>query len=325
MKKLNIAIVGTNFISDRFAEAVIESGSFELYAVFSRKLETGKAFADKYAIPNVYVDYSEMLSDDKLDAVYIASPTFCHKEQSVLAMKAGKHVLCEKMIALNYSEFAEMRSAAESFGVILLEAMRPDFDGAFDMIKNELPKLGKIRRISFDYCQYSSRYDSFKSGIVLNAFNPKLKNSALADIGIYPLHMCVSLFGEPLGITSSSIFLDNGFEGAGTVLMQYPDMLATVNYSKITDNISKSMIEGELGCICFDKFNAPKKISVKLRSGEEYDLPFEPKENNMTYEAEAFRDMITGKRSNKEYLDISERTMRCVEKIYESSGITASF
>lgn len=325
MKKPNVCVIGTNFISDRFADAVIESGALELYAVYSRSLDTGKAFADKYGIKAVYDSLDKMLSDSDIDAVYVASPTFLHAEQSIAAARAKKHVLCEKMIAVNHSEFSAMKKAAEDAGVVLLEAMRPDFDGVFDLIKNELPKIGKVRRVSFDYCQYSSRYDKFKAGTVLNAFNPKMKNSALADIGIYPLHMCVSLFGEPKNISSTSVFLENGFEGAGSLVLDYEDKIALINYSKISDNFSLSVIEGECGSVIIDKFNPPSKITVRMRSGEEYELAYTPVKNNMVFEVKAFADMINGKRENAPYLSVSDAAMRLVDKIYAMSGITEFF
>ena len=325
MKKPNAYVIGTNFISDRFADAVIESGALELYAVYSRSLDTGKAFADKYGIRAVYDSLDKMLSDSDIDAVYVASPTFLHAEQSIAAARAKKHVLCEKMIAVNHSEFSAMKKAAEDAGVVLLEAMRPDFDGVFDLIKNELPKIGKVRRVSFDYCQYSSRYDKFKAGTVLNAFDPKMKNSALADIGIYPLHMCVSLFGEPKNISSTSVFLENGFEGAGSLMLDYEDKIALINYSKISDNFSLSVIEGECGSVIIDKFNPPSKITVRMRSGEEHELAYTPVKNNMVFEVKAFADMINGKRENAPYLSVSDATMRLVDKIYAMSGITEFF
>ena len=308
------------FNFDTFAGEVIK-----LFAVYSRSLETGKAFADKYDIEIVYDSLDEMLNDPDIDAVYVASPTFLHKDHSIAAIKAGKHVLCEKMIAVTHEEFSEMRALAKEYGVVLLEAMRPDFDGSFDLIREALPKIGRIRRVSFDYCQYSSRYDKFKSGIVLNAFDPKMKNSALADIGIYPLHTCVLLFGEPSSVSSDSIFLENGFEGAGSVRLVYDGMIALVNYSKIADNFSPSVIEGECGSIVIDTFNPPNKITVKLRSGEEYELPYVRVKNNMTFEARAFAEMVNGTRSEEPYLDVSDITLRIVDKIYASSGITKFF
>lgn len=74
--------------------------------------------------------------------------------------------------------------------------MRPDFDPAFDMIKTRFPALENSKSI-FEFCQYSSRYDRFKDGIIENAFNPALGNAAVSDIGVYCIHSLVRLFGTP--------------------------------------------------------------------------------------------------------------------------------
>ena len=96
MTKIRFAVVGTNFISDNFVGAVRASESAEITAVYSRKLDTGRRFAEKHMLTKVYIDYSEMLSDPDIDAVYVASPTMCHFEHSKAALLCGKHVLCEK-------------------------------------------------------------------------------------------------------------------------------------------------------------------------------------------------------------------------------------
>ena len=319
--KISFGIIGTNFISEWFVLATRRTECATVSAVYSRTRERGEAFAKNNSISTVYTSLDDMLNDDTLDAIYVASPTFLHKEHTVRALRSGKHVLCEKMIAVTEGELSEMIYAARESGKILLEAMRPDFDGAVELIRGELEKIAPVRRASFDYCQYSSRYDKFKCAEVLNAFDPKMKNSALADIGIYPLHTCINLFGEPEDISSCSIFLENGFEAAGCVLMKYPDMLATINYSKITDSISPSVIEGEGGSILFDRINGTDNITVTLRTGESYKLDHKAYPNNMHLEVIAFCDMIFGKTSNEYYLGVSEKTMRCVGRIYESSGI----
>ena len=319
--KISFGIIGTNFISDWFVSATKRTECATASAVYSRTRERGEAFAKSNSIERVYTSLSDMLSDETIDAVYVASPPFLHKEHTISALRAGKHVLCEKMIAIDDDELSEMIRAAKKAGKVLLEAMRPDFDGAVEVIRAELDKIGPVRRASFDYCQYSSRYDKFKSGEVLNAFDPKMKNSALADIGIYPLHTCINLFGEPGSVAARSIFLENGFEAAGSVVLSYPDMLATVNYSKITDSISPSVIEGERGTIFIDRINGTDNITVTLRSGESYKLDYKASSQNMHFEVIAFCDMIKGKASNEYYLGVSEKTMMCVEKIYTSAGI----
>ena len=322
MTKIRFAIVGTNFISDRFVEAARASSSAEIVAVYSRKLDTGRHFADKYGIKKVYSDYTAMLSDANVDAVYIASPTFCHNEQAEAALTAGKHVLCEKMITTTEAEIASLIALAKERRLVLLEAMRPDFDPAFDALRSALDKIGKIRRATLEFCQYSSRYGKFLAGEVLNAFDPKLKNSALADIGIYPLHLAVSLFGRPQKLTASSVFLDNGFEGAGSITLDYGDKLCQVIYSKITDSVNPSVIEGEHGSVTIDKINSPTRITLRLRGEAAVDLPLTPVSNNMVYEVEAFSRMVAGEISPDRYLAVSKDTLNLVEQAYAQTGAT---
>ena len=325
MKKARIAAVGTNFISDRFAEAAALSKKGELVAIYSRKFDTGADFAQRHGLKKVYCDYDEMLADGEIDAVYIASPHIAHARQTVAALDAGKHVLCEKMIAADLDGFLLQKEAMQRSGRVLLEAMRPDFDPALDIIRDAISRLGKIRRATFEYCQYSSRYDRFKSGEVLNAFDPKMKNTALADIGIYPLHVCVALFGAPSSLTARSVFLENGFEGMGEISLSYPDMMASVIYSKITESVNPSVIEGELGSLTFDKINAPSEIKLTLRGEKPVSLKYEPLPNNMVYEIDAFCDMVGGVSSFLPYFDVTEKTMHIVDEVYQKVGITKYF
>ena len=318
---INICVVGTNFISDWFADAAKITPGVALYAVYSRSAETGAAFARKHGIENVYINYLDALKDENVSAVYIASPTVCHSEQACLAIEYGKHVLCEKMIAADLDGFLKMKSTAEKYGRVLLEAMRPAFDPAYNLVRSALDKIGKIRRASLEFCQYSSRYDKFKNGIVANAFDPAMKNSALADIGIYPLFVAVSLFGEPEELICRSVRLSNGFEGSGQIMMGYSDKIVSIAYSKISDGFSESVIEGEHGSIFINKITSPTKLTLKIRGEKEEILDYCAAENNMVYEIAAFRDMINGVISHCENLELSHSVMRCVDRAYKSSGV----
>ena len=318
---MNFAIIGTNFISDNFCEAAKSVPEAEITAVYSRAEGTGCAFAHKHGIKKVYTDLNALLADKEIDAVYVASPTLLHKEHSIRAMAAGKDVLCEKMIGTENSDFLEMAEAAKKYGRVLTEAMRPDFDPNMKIIADATKRLGKIRRASFEYCQYSSRYDRFLRGELTNAFDPGMKNSALSDIGIYPLHFCVRLFGRPIGLNSKSVFLEGGFEGLGTIILDYGDMLATVTYSKITESVIPSVIDGELGSLIFDRVNSPTRAKLKFRDGTEENLPITPYKNNMNFEISEFIKQVKEKRTNP-YFDISAEAMRLVDLAYKSSGVS---
>ena len=314
---IRILIVGTNFISDRLIEAARAVDGVEPFAVYSRTRERGEAFAKKHALKKVYDNYDEALSSPEIDAVYIANPNFAHKETALSAISAGKHVLCEKIITQNLADFLLLREQALAHGVVLLEAMRPDFDPSTEVLKNALPRVGTLRRVALEYCQYSSRYDAFLRGEVQNAFDPTIGNSSLADIGIYPLHLLISLFGEPKGVRSLGVTLSNGFLGSGTVLADYSErgFLATVDFSKITESARPSVIEGELGSLLIDRVNATSRITLCLRGCDPEIVYHNEIANNMNYEIAAFRDMILGERSPLPYLEVTEQTMRTYDKI----------
>lgn len=316
-RALRFAVLGTNTISDRFAEAVGESNGACISAVVSRTQSSAAAFADRHGIPHRYTDPDAMLSDGVADAVYVATPNFCHADMSIAALRAGHHVLCEKPVALTHAEWARMRAAAERAGCVLLEAMRPDFDPAYAVLRAALPTIGTIRRAAFTYCQYSSRYDAFLRGEVLRAFDPSIQNCALADIGIYPLHLLLSLFGAPRAIHSGSVFLSNGFEGAGSILLDYADrgFCATVSYSKVADNVDPSVIEGERGSITIDKINAPTRLVRIGRDGESEVLYTCAPYNNMRCEVDFFVRAVREKFDTSPYLSVTDLTMRCYDRI----------
>ena len=284
---LKLGIVGTNFVSDWLSDAVAVTDGIEAVAVYSRKEETGKAFAQKHSIPQVFCDFHAFLSSG-IEAVYLASPTFCHFEQAKAALERGLHVLCEKPLVMKRDECEKLFDIAKDKGVLLMEAMRPAHDPVFSLVKKSLADLGKIRRVSFEYCQYSSRYDRFLNGEVLNAFDSKISGGAVFDIGIYPLFWCVALFGKPKSVLAKSVFLENGFEGSGCLLLDYDGFTASVTYSKICDSVIPSVITGEKGSLLIHKMQSPEKILFAPRKGEVVTLDYTPAENNLVFEVADF-------------------------------------
>lgn len=312
--------MGTNFISDWLTEAAGQVQEVTIHAVYSRKQETGNEFADKHNIANVYTDYEEFLQSD-IDAVYIATPTYAHCPQALKAMEHGKHVLCEKIMAVNEKEVLEMLECSKKNRVILLEAMRPDFDPAFDLIQEYLPKIGKLRRVTMEYCQYSSRYDRFRQGEVLNAFNPALSNAAIMDIGVYCIHTLVKLLGMPEEIKAFSTKLQNGFEGAGIVLMQYQDLMAEAVYSKISESVNPSIFLGEEGSILMEGVAKPQSIEIIYRDGRREKIPYTPADNNMVHEIRKFVGLISENCVGHSYAQYSLDTARVVDEARRQNGI----
>ena len=326
--EIKIGIIGTNFISDDFCNAAVKVPGAVLRAVYSRKVETGAAFAERHSIPEVFTDYKKFLSSD-IDAVYVASPNFIHCSQTIMALEHKKHVLCEKVMAVNEKEVRSMIDCARRNQVVLLEAMRPDFDPAFDIVEQNLNRIGRLRRATFEFCQYSSRYDKFREGIVMNAFDPTLGNAAVMDIGVYCIHSLVRLFGMPQEIQAFSTKLSNDFDGSGIVLMKYETMIAEAVYSKISVSVNPSVIQGEDGSILIDYISKPEKICLQLREGARDTLegagreilPFIPADNNMIYEIQEFIKLINENNINHKYLQYSLDTIRVIDEVRRQTCI----
>jgi scyllo-inositol 2-dehydrogenase (NADP+) len=191
---VRFGVVGTNWITERFLEAAKHVEDFSLAAVYSRTAEKAEEFAEKYEVQTKFTDLEEMAASDLIDAVYIASPNSHHCRQAVLFLQHKKHVLCEKPLASNAAEVKEMIKAAKANEVLLMEAMKSTVMPNFESIEKNISKIGKVRRFSGSYCQYSSRYDAYKKGTVLNAFNPEFSSGSLMDLGVYAIYPLVVFF-----------------------------------------------------------------------------------------------------------------------------------
>ena len=265
MNKIRFGVIGTNFITDWVIAGAKQDERFELVAVCSRTQERANEFAAKYDIPYTFTSLEEMAASPLIDAVYIATPNYLHASQSILCMKHGKHVLCEKPMASNAYEVKQMIAASRQYGVTLMEAMKPTLTPNFRVLREALPKAGVIRLYFASYCQYSSRYDKFKEGIVLNAFKPELSNGAMMDIGVYTVYPMVVLFGRPNKISASGVVLSTGTDGQGAVNFEYEGMNATVLYWKIANSSLPTEIEGEDGNFMLDKINQINRVTWQAR------------------------------------------------------------
>lgn len=322
---MNFAIIGTNFISDWFMTAGKHCEKLHVQAVYSRTMEKGRAFADKYGIPDCYDSLDVLAAAENIQAVYVASPNALHAGQSIQMLNAEKHVLCEKCIASNERELRAMLEAAEKNHVIVMEAMRSVLDPGFAAVQKNLPKLGKIRRATIQYCQYSSRYDKFKNGIIENAFKPELSNGSLMDIGVYCVHPMVKLFGKPDEISALGIKLHNGVDGTGTILAKYEEqgILAELIYSKITDSILPTQIQGEEGCMLIEAIYNANKLTIQYRDKSREEILVEKVDpaNNMYYEIEEFIRVAESGESAKEHNQYSLWELQVMDEARRQMGI----
>ncbi len=326
MTKIRVGVVGTNFISDWMVEGAGRDERFVAAAVCSRREETGWEFARKHAIPRVFTSLDEMVADEGIDAVYIASPNYAHASQAITCMNAGKHVLCEKPMASNAAEARLMIEAARRNDVVLMEAMIPTLSPNFQVIADNLHRVGRIRRYFASYCQYSSRYDALKRGQVANAFKPELSNGAVMDIGVYCLYPMVTLFGRPDSVMASTMLLPTGADGQGTVIGRYDGFDAVIMYSKIADSMLPTEIQGEAGTLTIDRINNPRRVTFKPhdKSLPVEDLTADAPESEYYYEMREFIDLIqSGRRESRFNTHTNSlSTLEVIDEIRRQGGIT---
>jgi scyllo-inositol 2-dehydrogenase (NADP+) len=289
---IRFATIGTNKIVDSFLAGAKHDPRFKYEATYSRNIETGETFAAKYGVKRVFTSLEDLAAAEKIDAVYIASPNICHFPHSTMMMEHGKHVLCEKPLATTFDEGLQMVECARKHRVSFMEAMKTTLLPNFGAVKDALQQIGEVRRYFAQFCQYSSRYDNFKKGIIMNAFRPELGNGAMVDLGVYGIAPMVHLFGVPETVTSSSTFLHTGVDGQGTIIMSYPTMEATIIYSKISDSTIPSEIQGEGGRIVINKLSDMIGPHIIYRDGTKEDISLPTISDNMYYEVKEFIDMI---------------------------------
>ena len=320
---VRFGVVGTNWITEAFIKGASHNEDFQLAAVYSRTEERAAEFAGKHGVNTIFTDLEDMAKSNVIDAVYIASPNSMHASQAITFMENGKHVLCEKAIASNSSELAEMINIAKNHNVVLMEALKSTLMPNFKAIQESLHKIGKVRRYFASYCQYSSRYDKYKEGTVLNAFNPEFSAGSLMDIGIYCIYPLVVLFGEPNSVQGNGYVLESGVDGEGSLILKYDEMDAVIMFSKITDSTLPSEIHGEDGNIRIDKISTPEKVEIIYRDGKTENISREQLADNMFYEAEEFITLIQQGRqqSANNSLENSRITMSILDEARKQMGV----
>lgn len=289
---MRFGVIGTNFITDRLLAAGSLIPEFEVTAVGSRTMETGRAFADKYGVEYVFTDFEEMARSGLIDAAYVATPNSCHARISNLFLRHGIHVLCEKAFAGNLYEVNSMIRSAEENGVFLMEAIKNIYMPAFSAIKDEFARIAPLRRAVLQMNRYSSRYGLYLEGKRPNTFCVELANGAIMDMGVYNIQLAVALFGKPDKVTATGVLLEEGrgVDGVSTVILSYPGFECVCMTSKVHTSHLSCEVGGENGTVTFSMSGELGRLQGWDNKGECWDIPCErlPLEQNQYYELVAF-------------------------------------
>ena len=197
VKAVNWGIMGPGQMARSFSKALRAIPNARLLAVGSTSKERARLFAEELSVPRTYGNYKEFLDDKEIDVVYISTIHTKHYECVLEALIAGKAVLCEKPLGMNYSEVVQMAESSTSKNLLLMEGLWTRFLPAYKQVKRWVAdrKIGHIKRITADF-SYFTETDP-KSRV----YSAALGGGALLDVGIYILGLAVDFLGtEPRNI-----------------------------------------------------------------------------------------------------------------------------
>ena len=247
---MKLAVLGTGKIVQEFLPMIQQVENVELVALLStpRSLDKAKEMQVQYHIQEVYADYETLLGNEIFDTVYVALPNHLHYQYTKAALLQGKNVICEKPFTLNAQQLQELIKIASEKQLILLEAITNQYLNNFLQIKKDLAKLGNIKIVECNYSQYSSRYDAFKEGKILPAFDPQKGGGALMDINIYNIHFVVGLFGKPEKVQYLAN-VERYIDTSGILVLDYGAFKAVCIGAKDSTAQIRSVIQGTDGSI----------------------------------------------------------------------------
>jgi predicted dehydrogenase len=211
-------ILGTGRIAGQFATDLRLLPDAELAAVGSRAQASADAFAATFGAARAYPSYAELVSDPGVDAVYVASPHPMHHPDVLLAIEAGKAVLCEKPFTVNAAEARELVAAAREHRTLLVEAMWTRFLPHIVRIRELLAAgvLGEVRAVYADHGQ------RFPYDLASRGFAPELGGGAVLDLGVYPISFASMVLGPPSEIAAISTPTVTGVDMQTSILLGHP-------------------------------------------------------------------------------------------------------
>jgi predicted dehydrogenase len=292
---MKLGIIGSGKIVKEFLPIVHYLDKVELAAICCTKRSeaVGRELGEKYNIKHIFTDYQDFLNSD-VDTVYVALPNHLHFQFTKEALEAGKHVIIEKPFTTTFKEAHILSGLAREKRLFLFEAVTTLYLPNYKRVKELLPTLGNIKIVQFNYSQYSSRYDSFKEGRILPAFDPNCSGGALMDINIYNIHYVAGLFGRPLKVEYFPN-VERGIDTSGILILDYGTFKCTCVGAKDCKAPVANYIQGEKGVIRQDTPASICRGFEIIMNDETKSLVNEDNfDHRMVNEFMEFQDMICG-------------------------------
>jgi predicted dehydrogenase len=260
-----------------------ESPSSVVAAIASRSIDRAEATAAELGIAGAYGSYEELLADPSIEAVYIPLPNHLHREWAIAAVEAGKHVLCEKPLALTVADAREMVDAAERAQVLLMEAfmyrLHPMWEGVKRLVDGG--RIGSLVAVDTVFS-----YHNVDPGDIRN--QPEAGGGALYDIGCYGINVARFLFGSEPSVAGAVVRRDPRFgtDATTAAVLDFGGGTATLTVSTQAESSQRVEILGDRGRIVVPiPFNIPPGRDSVVHVVAGGDPPVAPATDTITFPA----------------------------------------
>ncbi len=266
-------ILGTGKIARALATALSQVPDAKLVAVASRSQAGADAFGQQFGAERRHATYQALADDDQVDVIYIATPHPMHAENALMALRAGKHVLCEKAFTMNRREAAEVVALAREKKLFLMEAMWTRFLPAVVEARRLIAagEIGTVRQIQADLGFVA------KAGAEHRLRNPDLGGGALLDIGIYPLSMAAFFLGPVQSVQAQAEIGATGIDEQTVFTLQHQGGAVSSCACSLRAHTPNEMsICGDAGYIrLHSRFHQASRLTIQPAGGESrtIDLP----------------------------------------------------
>lgn len=316
-KQFRWGIIGTGGIARAFAIDLQRLPDHKVAAVGSRSSHKANAFASEFEECRAYGSYPELVNDPSIDGIYVATPHTTHVTNTVLALNAGKPVLCEKPFAVNSAEAKLMIDTARKMNVALMEAMWTRFLPHIKRVR-EIVNSGTVGEIISVEADHGQRLAALQ---IPRLMLPEFAGGALLDLGIYPVSFAHMVLGVPEKITASASFTTEGVDSQTSVIFDYNSgAQAILTANMIAKSPCRAVITGTLGRVEIDRtFYNPAPVRVVLNDETVTDYPNDYQGHGLREQAVEFARLVRQGEKESSLLTLAEtqEIMQSMDKIRE--------
>jgi xylose dehydrogenase (NAD/NADP) len=316
MATLGWGLLSTARINRRLIPAIRAAKRAELRAVASRSQVRAQAYAAGWNIPRAHGSYEALLADPDIDVIYVSLPNSLHAEWTVWAARAGKHVLCEKPLALSPSECDQIIAAAEAAGVVVAEAVmylhHPLLHKVRQLVREEA--VGQIRLVRGAFSFFLDRPDDVR-------WKPELGGGSLWDIGSYPVSFIRWIAGEPQEVFGWQTLSDTGVDATFAGLLHYHNGVLGVFDCGFCQHFRvQAEIVGTAGSLIVERpYSISSESRIRLQQGlEETEIGL-PEADAYQCEVEAMTAAILNGAPLPVPLESSRANIATLNTLYESA------